>query len=75
VNAIRLAAGLLVATVLGFGIVSTRAGAQGGAPAAPAAPVVTTTWPTYGGNLASHRYSPADQITKDNFSKLQVAWR
>ena len=24
---------------------------------------------TYGGNLASHRYSPADQITKDNFNQ------
>jgi len=32
-------------------------------------------WPTYGGNLASHRYSPADQITKDNFNTLQIAWR
>ena len=32
-------------------------------------------WPTYGGNLASHRYSPADQITKDNFNQLQIAWR
>ena len=36
---------------------------------------VTTGWPTYGGNLASHRYSPAGQITKDNFSQLQIAWR
>ena len=27
-------------------------------------------WPTYGGNLASHRYSPLDQINKDNFNKL-----
>jgi glucose dehydrogenase len=25
----------------------------------------STNWPTYGSNLASHRYSPADQITKD----------
>jgi quinoprotein glucose dehydrogenase len=32
-------------------------------------------WPTYGGNLASQRYSPLDQINKDNFSKLQIAWR
>ncbi len=32
-------------------------------------------WPTYGGNLASQRYSPADQITKDNFDKLEIAWR
>lgn len=32
-------------------------------------------WPTYGGDLASSKYSPLDQITKDNFSKLKVAWR
>ena len=32
-------------------------------------------WTTYGGDLASTRYSPLDQISKDNFSKLEVAWR
>src|SRR5438128_6529966 len=32
-------------------------------------------WPTYGGDLASTRYSPLDQISKDNFGKLEVAWR
>jgi len=32
-------------------------------------------WKTYGGDLSSHRYSPLDQINKENFSKLQVAWR
>jgi len=32
-------------------------------------------WTTYGGNLASLRYSPLDQINKDNFADLQVAWR
>jgi quinoprotein glucose dehydrogenase len=32
-------------------------------------------WTTYGGDLASLRYSRLDQISKDNFSKLQVAWR
>ena len=32
-------------------------------------------WPTYGGDLANTRYSPLDQITADNFSKLEVAWR
>jgi len=32
-------------------------------------------WPTYGGDLASTRYSPLDQITKDNFKTLEVAWR
>ena len=32
-------------------------------------------WPTYGGTLASTRYSPLDQINASNFSKLEVAWR
>jgi quinoprotein glucose dehydrogenase len=32
-------------------------------------------WTTYGGDLASHRYSPLDQITRDNFSKLKIAWK
>src|SRR5690606_24929887 len=32
-------------------------------------------WTTYGGNLASQRYSPLDQINADNFKDLQIAWR
>jgi quinoprotein glucose dehydrogenase len=32
-------------------------------------------WPTYGGDLGSKRYAPLDQITRDNFNKLEVAWR
>ncbi len=32
-------------------------------------------WTTYGGDLASTRYSPADQINRDNFNDLEVAWR
>src|SRR5579864_5319987 len=32
-------------------------------------------WPTYGGDLGSSKYSPLDQIDKDNFSKLRIAWR
>src|ERR1700685_3047521 len=32
-------------------------------------------WRTYGGDLASTRYSPLDQINADNFNKLAVAWR
>lgn len=32
-------------------------------------------WTTYGGNLASQRYSPLDQIHKDNFKDLEIAWR
>ena len=32
-------------------------------------------WPTYGGDLGHTRYSPADQINAQNFSKLEIAWR
>src|SRR5262245_36810701 len=33
-------------------------------------------WRSYGGNdTRNTRYSPLDQINKDNFSKLEVAWR
>ncbi|MGQ0737252.1 MAG: outer membrane protein assembly factor BamB family protein [Acidobacteriota bacterium] len=32
-------------------------------------------WPTYGGDLASTRYSPLDQITPANFNSLEIAWR
>ena len=32
-------------------------------------------WPSYGGNLSHDRYSPLDQITAENFSGLELAWR
>jgi quinoprotein glucose dehydrogenase len=32
-------------------------------------------WRTYGGDLASRRYRPFDQINRDNFKDLEVAWR
>jgi len=32
-------------------------------------------WATYGGDLANTRYSPLSQITAENFSKLEIAWR
>jgi glucose dehydrogenase len=31
-------------------------------------------WRHYGGNLASHRYSPLDQINRDNVKDLRVEW-
>ena len=45
--------------------------------AAPAAvlPPGKGEWTMYGADLASTRYSPLDQINKDNFGKLQMAWR
>jgi quinoprotein glucose dehydrogenase len=51
---------LLAATTAGLRGQSRPAGAE---------------WTTYGGDLASTRYSPLDQITKDNFNKLEIAWR
>ena len=32
-------------------------------------------WNTYGGDLGNTRYAPLNQISADNFNKLQVAWR
>jgi len=53
-----------------------RAGApNGGAPTAPARSGASGEWRTYGGDLRSTRYAALDQINKDNFSKLEVAWR
>jgi quinoprotein glucose dehydrogenase len=33
-----------------------------------------TDWLSYGGDKASSKYSPIDQVDADNFSRLQVAW-
>jgi quinoprotein glucose dehydrogenase len=52
------------------GVLAERTAAQRPPAAAPVGE-----WPTYGGDLRSTRYSPLDQITRDNFSKLEVAWR
>ena len=38
-------------------------------------PTSSTDWATYGGDLASRRYRPFDQINRDNFKDLEVAWR
>jgi quinoprotein glucose dehydrogenase len=50
----------------------SNAGTSGGAPLAAH---VYVEWPHYGGNLASHRYSPLDQINRDNVEDLRVEWR
>ena len=42
---------------------------------APTSGTANGEWRTYGGDLASTRYSPLDQVNADNFSKLEVAWR
>jgi quinoprotein glucose dehydrogenase len=56
----------LLALFVGVATVSTR----GQAPTAKPGE-----WPTYGGDLASTRYSPLDQINATNFGKLQLAFR
>ena len=45
------------------------------ASAAASVPKEKAEWTTYGSDLASTRYSALDQIDKENFGKLQVAWR
>ena len=32
-------------------------------------------WRSYGGDIGSTKYSPLDQITRDNFAQLEEAWR
>ncbi len=43
--------------------------------ASPRPSTTTGEWPTYGGDLASSKYSPLDQLTPGNFASLKVAWR
>src|SRR5204862_367620 len=68
----RTAYGLLTALVL-LVIVMARVAGQ------PAASYVYTTktgeWPSYTGDVRGSKYSPLDQITADNFGKLEIAWR
>ena len=68
----------LVALAAGASLIALAQG-RGGAGQAGAGPAVGgpagPNWATYGGNLASHRYSPLDQINKDNFRNLRIAWR
>src|SRR4051812_45719363 len=43
-------------------------------PAIAAAQSSAGEWPSYHRDLASTRYSPLDQITRDNVAKLSLAW-
>ena len=43
--------------------------------AVPGASTENGEWRTYGGDLASRRYSAIDQITAANFNQLEIAWR
>jgi quinoprotein glucose dehydrogenase len=43
--------------------------------ASPASAAADGEWRFYGGNLASQRYSPLDEIDASNAGQLKVAWR
>ncbi len=60
----------LLAAVLAASVpVDRRAHAQAGK-----VPGAAREWPSYGGDKASSKYSPLDQIGPDNFNRLSVAW-
>ena len=56
-----------LATVLVALLVVTPASAQRGA--------ANGQWRFYNGDIGSTKYSPLDQINKDNVSNLRIAWR
>jgi quinoprotein glucose dehydrogenase len=64
---LRLLVPAVASTVIVFGLLNVGLRGQHS--------TKTGEWTTYGGDLASTRYSPIDQINKDNFNKLEVAWR
>jgi len=55
------------AVAVGTWLAAAVLGAQSGAP--------NGEWRTYGGDLGNTRYAPLDQITRDNFDDLDIAWR
>ena len=60
----RLVPGLcLVVLLVATGSVATQEGTANGE------------WRHYAGDLASTRYSPLDQIDRDNFNELELVWR
>ena len=62
----RLLAVVLALAAIGLGT-STRLWGQNG--------VKPGEWPHWGGDQGNTRYSPLDQITRDNVKTLRVAWR
>ena len=64
---IRLLGSSLAILVVVFAMTNGRLSGQAGAP--------MREWRTWGGDLANTKYSPLEQINKDNFSRLEVAWR
>ena len=58
---------MCAAVAVGTWFAATALTGQSGAP--------NGEWRTYGGDLGNTRYAPLDQITRDNFNDLEIAWR
>jgi quinoprotein glucose dehydrogenase len=62
---LRRLGGLAACALMAISLGSIHA--QQGAPAGE--------WRTYGGDLGNTKYSPLDQINRDNFRNLKIVWR
>jgi quinoprotein glucose dehydrogenase len=62
---------VLVAVAAALGLATVRMTGQGNGQPSTA----KGDWPSYNADVRGTRYSPLDQITADNFSKMEVAWR
>jgi quinoprotein glucose dehydrogenase len=80
-------AGLALSSVRESSLLAQEAPTTQPAPAIPAAPAAPpaaraaqpqigggTDWPAYGGSYHAARYSPLDQITRDNVGQLERVW-
>ena len=63
------------AQLLVLGIVIASIYQAGGSGAAAQQGTKDGQWLSYGGDKGSTKYAPLDQITRDNFSSLEVAWQ
>src|SRR4030095_15396265 len=71
----RLVFGTLSCLVLTLALLSAQVSGPPPQTAPPPLSNESRDWRTYGGDLASTRYAPLDQINASNFDKLQIAWR
>ena len=44
------------------------------APLAGATPLPDVEWPVYGGDPGAMKYSPLDDVNRDNVAQLRLAW-
>jgi quinohemoprotein ethanol dehydrogenase len=72
---------LLLAVAAASGVSAQQSSISGDVPASPAFDAAALTalptgdWLTNGGNVYNQRYSPLDQINRDNVQQLKAVWR